>query len=120
MTVDGYKIGEIAKEFDVSLRTIRYYEQRGYLTPRRCGAHRIFDEADRIMLKHMVAARKWDMPLEDAGRYATLRVQGAAHMAADILEVAIGKTLEEHSRIYSNLVSIKTEINNLTNREGTL
>lgn len=42
-----YSIREIAAEFGVTLRTLRFYEGRGLLSPARDGITRIYSEADR-------------------------------------------------------------------------
>jgi len=46
-----YTIGELAKMFEVTPRTIRFYEQEGLLAPRREGQKRIYREKDRVRLK---------------------------------------------------------------------
>ncbi|QFU01892.1 HTH-type transcriptional regulator ZntR [Halomonas sp. THAF5a] len=46
-----YTIGELAKMFEVTPRTIRFYEQEGLLAPRREGQKRIYNEKDRVRLK---------------------------------------------------------------------
>ena len=46
-----YTISELAKEFGVTTRTIRYYEDQGLLSPRREGINRVFTNRDRVRLK---------------------------------------------------------------------
>jgi DNA-binding transcriptional MerR regulator len=46
-----YTISELAKEFGVTTRTIRYYEDQGLLSPKREGTSRIFQNRDRVRLK---------------------------------------------------------------------
>lgn len=46
-----YSISELAHEFDVTARTIRYYEDEGLLTPLREGQSRIYYHKDKIRLK---------------------------------------------------------------------
>jgi len=46
-----YTISELAEEFGVTPRTIRHYEEKGLLAPRREGANRIFSSRDRARLK---------------------------------------------------------------------
>lgn len=45
-----YSISELAKEFDITTRTIRFYEQQGLLSPSRQGQTRIYNEKDRVRL----------------------------------------------------------------------
>jgi DNA-binding transcriptional MerR regulator len=44
VTERTWSIGELAAEFDTTLRTIRFYEDRGLLAPERVGTTRIFAE----------------------------------------------------------------------------
>ena len=46
-----YTISELAKEFAVTTRTIRYYEDQGLLSPKREGTNRVFTQRDRVRLK---------------------------------------------------------------------
>lgn len=46
-----YTISELAKEFGVTTRTIRYYEDQGLLSPTREGVNRVFQSRDRVRLK---------------------------------------------------------------------
>ena len=46
-----YSISELASEFDITTRTIRFYEEKGLLTPARKGTSRIYSSADHTKLK---------------------------------------------------------------------
>ena len=46
-----YTISELAREFAVTTRTIRYYEDQGLLSPKREGLNRVFTNRDRVRLK---------------------------------------------------------------------
>lgn len=45
-----YLISDLAKEYGVTLRALRFYEDRGLLTPRRIGTMRLYSERDRARL----------------------------------------------------------------------
>lgn len=53
-TPKTYTIGDLAREFGCTLRTLRFYEARGLLTPERKGFARIYDEAQRARLAEIV------------------------------------------------------------------
>jgi DNA-binding transcriptional MerR regulator len=53
MTARTYIISEIAEEFSLTLRALRFYESRGLIFPRRCGLKRIYSEADRERLRQI-------------------------------------------------------------------
>jgi DNA-binding transcriptional MerR regulator len=46
-----FTISELAKEFGVTTRTIRYYEDQGLLSPQREGLSRVFSQRDKVRLK---------------------------------------------------------------------
>lgn len=46
-----FSITELAREFGVTTRTIRHYEEQGLLNPTRDGTSRIFGHRDRVRLK---------------------------------------------------------------------
>ena len=48
---DTFRIGELAEEFNVTLRSLRFYEGRGLLNPERRGTTRFYSRKDRARLK---------------------------------------------------------------------
>jgi len=46
METSTYTISDLAKEYDITPRTIRFYEDQGLLTPTREGRQRVFSEGD--------------------------------------------------------------------------
>ncbi|NRG19610.1 MerR family DNA-binding transcriptional regulator [Rhizobiales bacterium] len=46
-----FTIGDLAKEFGVTLRTLRFYEDKGLINPKREGLNRIYTRRDRARLK---------------------------------------------------------------------
>ena len=53
-----YSISELAHEFDVTPRTIRYYEDEGLLTPLREGQTRIYNYRDKIRFKLILCGKR--------------------------------------------------------------
>ena len=62
-----YTIGDLARELEVSTRTIRYYEERGLLSPQRTinTQQRLYTPGDRVRLKLLLRARGLGFRLED-------------------------------------------------------
>jgi len=58
-----YSIGDLAKEFNLTYRSLRFYEQLGILTPERDGTVRIYDEAQRAKVEIIAAGRDFDLSL---------------------------------------------------------
>lgn len=62
---ETYGIAELAKEFGVTTRTIRFYEDRGLIAPRRSGQRRIYTPRDRVRLKLIMRGKRLGFSLED-------------------------------------------------------
>lgn len=61
-----YGISDLAKEFDITPRTIRFYESKGLLSPRREGQKRIYDASDRVRLKLILRGRRLGFSLDES------------------------------------------------------
>ncbi len=61
-----YTISELAREFEISTRTIRYYEEIGLLSPKRTsGNQRIFTRKDRAKLKLILRGKRLGFSLDE-------------------------------------------------------
>ena len=60
-----YAIGELARMFEVTPRTIRFYEQEGLLAPERRGQTRIYHEKDRVRLKLTLRGKRLGFSLAE-------------------------------------------------------
>jgi len=68
-----YKIGELAREFGITLRTLRHYEARGLISPRRTGTTRHYTQSDRERLRQALFAKRIGLPLAEIPAYLDLR-----------------------------------------------
>ena len=60
-----YTISDLTKHFDLTARTIRFYEAQGLLSPERDNNRRIFDERDRVRLKLILRAKRLGFTLSE-------------------------------------------------------
>ena len=60
-----FSIGELASEFDVTPRAIRFYEDHGLLAPRRAGQRRIYSPSDRTRLKLTLRGKRLGLTLSE-------------------------------------------------------
>lgn len=67
-----YTIGELAQEFNVTTRAIRFYESRGLLTPARIGANRSYTYRDRARLILILRGKNLGFTLQDIAEYLSL------------------------------------------------
>lgn len=65
MNKDAYTITELAKEFGVTTRTIRFYEDQGLLSPARDGRNRVYSKRDRVRLKLTLRGKRLGFSLGD-------------------------------------------------------
>ena len=92
---------DLAKEFDVTTRTIRFYEAEGLLQPKRNGQTRIYDDADRVSLKLIIRGKRLGLSLAESKELIQLydpsganqlqlqRLVDKIHERRDILEQQI-------------------------------
>jgi DNA-binding transcriptional MerR regulator len=67
-----FAIGELADEFGITTRTIRFYEARGLLVPARFRSNRAFSRRDRARLKLILRGKNLGFSLEDIAEYLSL------------------------------------------------
>lgn len=60
-----FTISQLASEFEVTTRTIRFYEDQGLLSPRREGSARIFSGRDRVRLKLALRGKRLGFSLAE-------------------------------------------------------
>ena len=66
MPSQTFTIGELAREFDLTTRAIRFYEDLGLLAPRRAGQQRIYTSRDRARLLLTLRAKRLGLKLTEA------------------------------------------------------
>ena len=71
-TRDLFAIAELAKEFGISTRAIRFYEAKGLLSPERVGATRVFRRRDRARLILILRGKRLGFSLRDISDYLSL------------------------------------------------
>jgi len=60
-----YSISELAREFGITTRTIRFYEEKGYLSPKREGTRRIYSSPDRTSLRLILRGKRLGLTLDE-------------------------------------------------------
>lgn len=58
-----YTISQLAREFDVTPRALRFYEDKGLLTPRREGMNRVYSHRDRARLQLILRGKRVGLSL---------------------------------------------------------
>ena len=76
-----YTIGELAAEFGVTTRTIRFYESKGLISPARRGVARAYSRRDRARLKLILRGKNLGFSLEEIAEYLKLYDADPAQVA---------------------------------------
>jgi DNA-binding transcriptional MerR regulator len=76
-----YAIGQLADEFNVTTRTIRFYESKGLISPARRGVARAYSRRDRARLKLILRGKNLGFSLEEIAEYLKLYDADPAQVA---------------------------------------
>ena len=57
-TKAAFTIGELSREFGVTLRALRFYENKGLISPHRDGLNRLYSQGDRTRLALILKGKK--------------------------------------------------------------
>jgi DNA-binding transcriptional MerR regulator len=110
---DLFAIADLAREFGISTRAIRFYEAKGLLSPERVGATRIFRRRDRARLILILRGKRLGFSLRDISDYLSLydanRSQQVQLLTAKIDErlVSLEAQLEDLQTTISELKEIR-------------
>ncbi|MDN3637642.1 MerR family DNA-binding transcriptional regulator [Simiduia curdlanivorans] len=94
---DTFTISDLAREFDITTRTIRFYEDKGLLSPARKGQTRLYTPADRVKLKLILRGKRLGLSLEDSGEIIGMYNPGSDN--ASQLTRLIGKIQERRQAL---------------------
>jgi DNA-binding transcriptional MerR regulator len=101
---DIFTIRDLTKEFAVSARTLRFYEEKGLLDPSRRGEQRLYSRRDRARLAYVLAGKAVGFSLEEVREMLDLYDVGDGQVTQ--LKVALEKFAERIDRLERQ----KTEI----------
>src|SRR3954447_26210006 len=107
-----YTIGDLAREFGVTLRTLRFYEDKGLLSPRRDGRARIYDSHNRSRLSIILKAKQLGFTLSEIQDLVAQEL-GRPEAASDlrispaVLEEQISHLERQYGEIVEALAKLK-------------
>ncbi|WP_428032753.1 MerR family transcriptional regulator [Ancylobacter sp.] len=103
-----FTIGDLAREFGVTLRALRFYEDKGLLAPRREGLTRLYSAAERSRLAIILKGKKLGFTLAEIKAMVALR-EGSA-MPAGGLALTREKCAEQLGLLEQQKVEIEEAI----------
>lgn len=95
-----WTIADLAEEYDVTLRTIRHYEEVGLLSPERRGTTRVFRPRDRVRLELVLRGRRLGFSLDEIARIVNMYDEqpGEAGQLEYLIEQIRGRRAELEQR----------------------
>lgn len=106
-----YSIGELAKEFDITPRSIRFYEEQDLLTPERTGQTRIYCNKDRVRLKLILRGKRLGFSLAEIKNLFELYDSNANSMLQ--LQAMLQMTEQKRAILRQQLDDIQMLMNEL-------
>jgi DNA-binding transcriptional MerR regulator len=101
-------IGDLARDFDVTLRTLRFYEARGLLSPRREGMNRYYSKPDRARLELILKGKKLGFTLTEIRAMV-----GQSAEASASLKLSLPQIDEQLKMLRAQLAECKAAIEEL-------
>ena len=109
---DLVRIGDMARKYGVTLRTLRFYEDKGLLNPQRDGSTRLYTRRDRARLKLILLGRKVGFSLRDVKQMLDLYDPSGTNTKQ--LRLALDKSEKQLSRLQKQRQAIDDAIGELT------
>jgi len=111
-----YSISDLAGEFDVTTRTIRFYEEKGLLSPRREGTRRIYGPADRTRLRLILRGKRLGLSLDESAEI--IRMYGTPGNNRRQLEKLIDKIRERRDELQRQQHDLEAMLKELADAES--
>lgn len=106
------RIGDLARQFDVTLRTLRFYEDKGLLSPKREGTTRLYSRRDRARLKLILLGRRVGFSLRDVKHMIDLYDPAGTNVRQ--LRLALEKSEKQMARLHKQRQEIDSAIGELS------
>ncbi|MGK2925595.1 MAG: MerR family transcriptional regulator [Lysobacterales bacterium] len=112
----SYSISDLAEEFGVTTRTIRFYEEKGLLKPQRQGTRRIYSPADRTRLRLILRGKRLGLSLEESA--GIIRMYGSPGNNRRQLETLLGRIRERRDDLLRQQRDLQALLRELQDAEG--
>ena len=110
-----YSISELAGEFDITTRTIRFYEEKGYLNPTREGTRRIYSPPDRTSLRLILRGKRLGLTLEETADL--IKMYGSPGGSRQQLEKFMVRIAEKRTELENKRIDLEVMLNDLQSVE---
>ncbi|MGB0894518.1 MAG: MerR family transcriptional regulator [Parashewanella sp.] len=111
----SYSISDLSKEFDITTRSIRFYEDQGLLKPKRRGQTRIYSLKDKVRLKLILRGKRLGFSLAETRRLFEL--YDADKSSTSQLDTMIALIEEKKAALQQQMDDIKVVMMELSSAE---
>lgn len=111
-----YSITDLCKEFGVTTRTARHYEDIGLLSPSRRGQTRVYSSADRTRLRLILRGKRLGLSLEDSRQIIDMYEPGKTNI--DQLNSLVDAIRQQREKLNQQLDDIGNLLKDLNKAEA--
>jgi DNA-binding transcriptional MerR regulator len=105
------RIGEVSEQFDVTLRTLRFYEDKGLISPKRIGVTRLYSRRDRARIKLILQGKKVGFSLREVKHLIELYEPGGSNTVQ--MRAIMNKSIKQLEKMKAQRASIDEAIEEL-------
>lgn len=111
-----FSISDLAKEFGITTRALRFYEDKGLIEPRREGVRRIFSARDRARLKLILRGKRLGFTLQEVGEL--FQLYDSVHGETAQLQRALRIQAEKREKLLRQRRDLEATLAELDHFEG--
>lgn len=112
---NSFSISDLASEFNVTTRTIRFYEEKGLLNPKREGTRRVYAPSDRTKLRLILRGKRLGLSLDESAEI--ILMYGSPGNNRRQLESLITKIQEKRAELKRQQSDLKVMLKELADAE---
>jgi len=113
---DTFSIADLAGEFGITTRTIRYYEDEGLISPSRQGQRRVYSPRDRVRLKLIMRGKRLGFSLKEVREMVDMYDADNSEVAQ--LSLFLEKIKERRTALLRQREDIETILDELDRLEA--
>ncbi len=113
---ETFRISDLADEFSVTPRALRFYEEKGLLKPARRGQTRLYSPADRTRLKLLLRGKRLGLSLEESADIIGMYDPVSGNRAQ--LEKLLAAVRKRKEDLQQQLQDLRTMIRDLEDNEA--
>ena len=114
---DCFTIGDLSREYNVTLRALRFYEDKGLLAPKREGTSRLYSRADRTRLTLILKGKRFGFTLAEISAMVALhegRDDGKLALTQDKVQRQITALEKRRSEIDEAIAELRALLHGAT------